>query len=460
MTALLHFRRHTKVLFLLFLGVAVTHHHFSVTAECVVRTSDCSYWVQVPLKSYLARTRSRTEDGRRTTYQEDLPPHRHEQELFWLKGTPVRILQQTDDDDDETGVPKWTDLTCHNVTEVGPSQWELNYDVLTLRLQNTNDNEKEEDACLLSYTTNRDITVGVVGGNDNPFSTFPSFVLGGIGPGGGGIDASNATSLLLEGRLSWHGVFMQGQISQGCSTGTRGGPCVLYNLDDPVHGTAVVLSPLDHFLTTTLQASERKIEPQRQSNFSIVDGRHLLQDGIVWGGSTMSSIKVIPSGYTHSFVVVVGQDGITDTVHQWGTLLQNHYQLQRRTASDVTLQTLGYQTDNGGQYCYCQENCDQALLDVLEHLIEHQKVPVRYLSYQNAWWSTTWSAPWCVSDWEQWNARKVPMGVPEFTRRVGLPLQLYAPYFCNDTVYAKNFTFLKSNVTSQGGPCESFHCWY
>eukprot|EP01048_Picozoa_sp_COSAG05_P013945 COSAG05_NODE_1534_length_4616_cov_6.656409_6_plen_118_part_00 len=39
-----------------------------------------------------------------------------------------------------------------------------------------------------------------------------------------------------------------------------------------------------------------------------------------------------------------------------------------------------------------------------------------------------------MSSWAA-NQTKVPMGLPAFAKELGLPLQLYAPYFCNDTVY-------------------------
>jgi hypothetical protein len=46
------------------------------------------------------------------------------------------------------------------------------------------------------------------------------------------------------------------------------------------------------------------------------------------------------------------------------------------------------------------------------------------------------------------------MGVPAFARQLDLPLQFYAPYFCTDTPYYTNFTFLKSNSSLPG--CSDF----
>ena len=58
----------------------------------------------------------------------------------------------------------------------------------------------------------------------------------------------------------------------------------------------------------------------------------------------------------------------------------------------------------------------------------------------------TKSAPWCVQSWEA-NATKVPMGMSAFQQALGLPVQLYAPYFCNDTAYLSNFSLVRSDAS-------------
>lgn len=193
-----------------------------------------------------------------------------------------------------------------------------------------------------------------------------------------------------------------------------------------------MFSALDNFLITSRTSSEET-------------------DGIVWGASTVGTLLSIPTGFSHSFVAVVGQDGVTDTINEWGTFLQDHYKLGDRM-EDPTITTLGYQTDNGAQYCRCHKDCDVVLLEEIKHL-KQQGVPVRYLSFQNAWWRTSGSGPWCVSEWDP-DPVKLPKGVQDFSRRLNhLPLQFYSPYFCTDTKYrhSTNFTFFESNGTL---PCK------
>eukprot|EP00516_Mucochytrium_quahogii_P008564 CAMPEP_0203748480 /NCGR_PEP_ID=MMETSP0098-20131031/3351_1 /ASSEMBLY_ACC=CAM_ASM_000208 /TAXON_ID=96639 /ORGANISM=" , Strain NY0313808BC1" /LENGTH=778 /DNA_ID=CAMNT_0050637239 /DNA_START=35 /DNA_END=2371 /DNA_ORIENTATION=+ len=243
--------------------------------------------------------------------------------------------------------------------------------------------------------------------HDELFSSFPAF-----------IQEKNG----LEGRLSWKGSFVQAD--NKCTEGTQGGPCLIYNSSNPTTGNALMFSALDNFPTTSHRT-------KLWNNTKVI-----------WAASTVATVKKVPRGFKHSFMAFSGNEGITDTINEWGKLLQKMYKTWR--VDDITVSTLGYQTDNGAQYCSgCANGCDQILLNELAYL-KGISVPIKYLSYQNAWWHGTGSAPWCVSDWD-WVPSRVPMGVPEFHRRAGMPFQLYAPYFCMDTKYAKDFKFISSN---------------
>ena len=116
---------------------------------------------------------------------------------------------------------------------------------------------------------------------------------------------------------------------------------------------------------------------------------------------------------------------------------------------DVIPLACRYQTDNGGQYCFCKEGCGTKLEQTITDLrapnggLNKSKYPkVQSLSFQGGWWKnklldTNQPAPWCVSSWEP-NTTKFPSGY-RFAQEIGLPFQLYAPYFCLDTPYAKEW---------------------
>ena len=403
----------------------------------------------------------------------------------------------------------WNELKCQKLstfvssnvtlaatnTNVSLPGWILDYGLLSIRIDNDLqigknwDNDwipKTTSICRMTYTLNRGVVPrgpNFIYQDGDGMTTFPSFLKTYKEMKGkrrqrevddiseeenderitNHIDDDNPPNTTrrrhrspeLDGRLTWEGVFARAKVDGECSKGVFGGPCVLYQSDLPSHGTAVVLSPLDNFLDTTYLTSASMHEQKwrrHQSSFENSTNqpqRHHRrnQRELLWGASTKASYDFIPGNYQHSFVAVVGYDGVTDTMHQWGRYLtQVHHRGKRKSrgestkVSDITLQKLGYQTDNGGQYCYCENDCDEKLIEVIKNLKEVQNIPVRYLSYQNTWWPSTWSAPWCVTDWSTANETKVPMGVANFTNHLQrMPLQLYAPYFCNNTVYANDF---------------------
>jgi hypothetical protein len=132
------------------------------------------------------------------------------------------------------------------------------------------------------------------------------------------------------------------------------------------------------------------------------------------------------------------------------------------------------QTDNGGMYTFCPHwgnttNCNEELLG-LKASLDDAKIPTGYMSYQGAWWLLDGSAPWCVSEWVHNPARNYPMTNAEFQKRLQLPVQLYAPYFCNDTAYASEWPMLSSDqsIPNCGGysfkdvhpdSSEDFYSW-
>ena len=488
-----------------------------VDAECIVR-DDCSYALRVA--------------------NHRLPPASPTSNLVF-EGGPVRVMQNG----------TWHNLSCEKIVRTTnrydddtatrlTSSWELDYGILSINIDNmkvpprkmsASDGEGDqegdgEEICIMTYTTTSDIIVGHTNEykDGDGITTFPSFFKPKqLEEAEKEVEKQNTFQFQLDGQLSWHGTFVRPKVNVGCTSGILGGPCMIYETDHSSRdGVAIMFSPATQFLSTTqyvtlppsppaAAAPSKKRELLDHGNGQngttetltrnvVKDvkqdasaGDDATTDELVWGASTKSSIEYLPKGYSHSFVALIGRDGVTDTIDKWGSFLRGyasdkkgnshgHYQAEATTTTatskispfsqfpssdsihtiaknskwyDLTIQTLGYQTDNGAQYCYCETDCDQALLDVVKHdLIETHHVPLRYLSYQNSWWKSTWSSPWCVSDWDTWNTSKVPMGVPEFARSLDhIPLQLYAPYFCNDTVYMKDHTFITSNRSL---PCE------
>ena len=245
----------------------------------------------------------------------------------------------------------------------------------------------------------------------------------------------------LTGLITWRDAFFAPSTARADMFGQLASAAVFFDAAD-VAGAAVFLSPLDNFLNAALGDA-------LGNNASCARGA----PGC-WAAGASATVAALPPGFSQSFVLVAAT-GITPTVDAWGAVLRAYYGGTSTPIADASVSTLGYTTDNGAQLCFgCPgQVLDACLLDEKAHL-DALRVPVNYLSFQNAWWKSGGeSAPWCVGEWVPVPA-KVPMGMQAFRAAVGLPLQLYAPYFCDTSAYAANFTMSHSDVTLPG--CKDF----
>ena len=143
-----------------------------------------------------------------------------------------------------------------------------------------------------------------------------------------------------DGRLSWGGSFVTASLGSA-TTGPTGGPVVFF--DDE---TVAVASPLDQFKASSAGPG------------ATWDGRPA-----VWAPGPPATIDVIPANFSQSFVVTVGSRGgsVVAAVAEWGELLQTYH--DAANLDDVTLTKVGYQTDNGAMYCFCDDaNCSDTLI--------------------------------------------------------------------------------------------------
>ena len=95
---------------------------------------------------------------------------------------------------------------------------------------------------------------------------------------------------------------------------------------------------------------------------------------------------------------------ITNSINEYGALLRASRSIHRAfyKVADVTVEKVGYQTDNGAMYCFCPDaNCSQTLITKM-HELEKGGAPMGYLSFQGAGASSGrgQAAPWCVSGGE------------------------------------------------------------
>jgi|EP01046_Picozoa_sp_COSAG06_P015634 hypothetical protein len=269
------------------------------------------------------------------------------------------------------------------------------------------------------------------------------------------------TTQSLEGTMSWQGSFV-GAVQRDVSKGPMGGPTVFFDPEDPKLSTVVIGSALDNFKSTSAGPG------------TTWNGKS------AWAPGTPGTIKSLPAGYTQTFMLHAGSTGgITAAIAEWGGLLQAYHTAHK--VPDVTLSKIGYQTDNGAYYVFCETaNCSKTLLDAVADLKE-LGVPMGYLSFQGAGASSMAddvddvalrrldegpspppSAPWCVNTWgpdlHGPERRKFPVELAggNFANALGIPLQLYSPYFCPESKYfsrvdpSSNWTSVISNNSIPG----------
>ena len=221
------------------------------------------------------------------------------------------------------------------------------------------------------------------------------------------------TTIALPDVLSWEGSFMQSVRRQ--SRGTQGGPSVFYNASAGAPDV-VIASPLDNFKSFTA------------GNGKIYDG------SLGWSPGISGNFTEVPVGHTQSFLFHLGK-GVTNTIGSWGDIMKVVHNATK--VSDRTIETVGYQTDNGAHYVFCEGNCSATLLEVKKGLGE-QGITLGYLSFQGKGASqSSGSAPWCITEWgpEGGLGEQYPVPLPEFAEALGVPMQYYAPYFCNDSAH-------------------------
>ena len=181
--------------------------------------------------------------------------------------------------------------------------------------------------------------------------------------------------------LSWEHDTMQP--ANSLTLGPSGGPTVYAT---PRFSSVLVVSPLDHFMTssatnTTIDSSTTPVA--------------------AWG--TAGTVRSVPPGFVHRIVLHEGR-GLTQTMHEYGQLMQAVAASGSggiTKVPDVTLQRLGYSTDNGAMYCYCKEHCDTTLISVKDAW-DTAEIPMAYLTFEGSWCAlffiqvTSWF-PWAVS---------------------------------------------------------------
>ena len=221
-------------------------------------------------------------------------------------------------------------------------------------------------------------------------------------------------------------------------SGLVNGPIVLFDQIQRGEADMMVLSPFSHFMATSLYQRYNPTAPA-------------LEYGV------MGSVLTIPANYMQSFMVFYSPDGVNEGIREWGELMQRAYnRTEEHRISDITVNYLGYYTNNGGYYYYNPEpgqTFEQTMIDVVQQI----KLPFHYYEL-DSWWYYKGLKDGVAN----WNARPdvFPDGLATFHSRINnYPLAAHNRYWAYDNVYKQNYSFVLDPANSKALPVGNDSFW-
>ena len=138
-------------------------------------------------------------------------------------------------------------------------------------------------------------------------------------------------------------------------------------------------------------------------------------------------------------VLVATQGGPSAGMVRWGGLVRQYGGVGERP-HDLSLDVLGYATDNGAYYYYKTETgangkpltYEETLLNVAADA-KNRSIPYKYMQL-DSWWYTQGKGGG-VTNWTA-TAKTFPHGLEWFHEQVGMPFYAHNRYWAAENVYA------------------------
>eukprot|EP00051_Salpingoeca_urceolata_P033171 m.19308 g.19308 ORF g.19308 m.19308 type:complete len:807 (-) comp5917_c0_seq1:58-2478(-) len=170
-----------------------------------------------------------------------------------------------------------------------------------------------------------------------------------------------------------------------------------------------------------------------------------------------ASIVALPPGYRSGAVFHYGANGPTQTMISWGRFLLARAGKPHDTwRADMSLNTLGYTTDNGAFYYYNTlpgKNYQDTILAVHSDATSHN-IPFRWVLYDSWFYKKSGSGGHAqdpahgVVNWTEADPAVFPSGLAYMYKHTGWPVVAHNRAWSKDNVYAKqnggDFEFLMS----------------
>ncbi|CAF2648055.1 unnamed protein product [Rotaria sp. Silwood2] len=171
----------------------------------------------------------------------------------------------------------------------------------------------------------------------------------------------------------------------------------------------------------------------------------------------MGSMLLVPANYNHSMIVFYSPRGVNEAMREWGQSMRQAFnRTVRYRLNDITINSLGYYTDNGGYYYYHTEtemNYEETIISI-SHKIS---LPFNYIQL-DSWWYYKGIGDG-VSEWSP-RPDIFPDGLPMVHRRLeNLPLAAHNRYWASDTIYTKKYAFVIDHANGKALPKGNDSFW-
>ena len=178
-------------------------------------------------------------------------------------------------------------------------------------------------------------------------------------------------------------------------------------------------------------------------------------DGSISSGIN-AGISSLPQNFTHKTMLTIGK-GINATYTTWGQAMTDlQGKVRPANDADVSLNTLGYWTDNGATYYYNFDSSKgyEGTLEAVKSDFNAKGIPLGYMQLDSWWYpkgsSDTWQGNGSSRGGEYtYTADKTlfPNGLSAFQQQLGLPLITHARWIDTSSPYRSQYT-MSNNVST------------
>jgi hypothetical protein len=156
-------------------------------------------------------------------------------------------------------------------------------------------------------------------------------------------------------------------------------------------------------------------------------------------------------------IVFYSSHGVNEAMREWGQSMRRAFNrtIEHRL-NDITINYLGYYTDNGGYYYYHTEtgmNYEETMVSISQQI----PLPLHYIQIDSWWYYKG------IGDGvSQWSPRPdiFPDGLPAVHRQMKyIPLAAHNRYWASDTVYSKKYAFVVDHVNGKALPISNDSFW-